>query len=281
MDRAVLLTVSDDMTAMWGMRFVSGFFAEKDKLEVCVLYVAPSGYAAKHEETRIILSDLQVRKGREMVEAAKRWLVAHGFSGHKVKTKVLATQYGVVKDIVAEAHKGLYDAVVVGRRYLDWMEMLYTTSVSRGILWESVDFPVWICNEPDPTRRNILLCADGSASASHAADHVGFMMGTEPEQRVTILHLRSPGIVASSAVAEARQRILDNGIEASRISTLVTDGLDKVETIIRLAHEGRFAVVAVGRRPDLPESLMKRLFTRSVSLGLHEHVNQFSLWVSK
>ncbi|MFV0348573.1 MAG: universal stress protein [Halodesulfovibrio sp.] len=281
MDRAVLLTVTDDMTAMWSMRFVAGFFPDKKHLEVCVLYVAPSGYSAKNEETRIVLSDHEVRKGREIVETARQWLVEHGFSDAKVKTKVLSTQYGVVKDLVSEARKGLYDAVVVGRRYLDWMEMLYTTSVSRGILWEDVDFPVWVCNEPDSSRQGVLLCADGSAPVAHMADHVGFMLGAVPDRRVTILHLRTPGVSAEDAVEEARQRILDNGIEASRISTLITAGQDKVGTILRIAHEGDFAVVAVGRRPDLPESLVRRVLTRSVSLGLHENVNKFSLWVCR
>lgn len=281
MDRALLLSVSDDMSSSWGMRFVAGFFKNKKQVRCTVLYIAPSGYTANISDARVVLTEQQVRKGQTMVAMAKQWLVERGFPESNVTTKVLTSQCGVVKDIITEAQKGLYDAVIVGRRYLDWMEMLYTTSVSRGVLWESMGFPVWVCNQPDPERNNILLCADGSESASHIADHVGFMMAHVPEQRVTVLHLRSHCVGAEEAIAEARQRIIDNGIEESRISTLVTDGQDKVETIVRLAHEGNYAVVAVGRRPSLPESIVQRLFTRSVSLRLHENIYKFSMWVSR
>lgn len=281
MERDLLLTVSDDMSSLWSLRFVASFFTDPSRVRCTVLYVASAGYASDDVGDSIVLSARQMEQGHAMVERARQWLLAHGFSADRVTPRVVGTQFGVVRDIVSEAHKGLYDAVVVGRRYLDWVAMLYTESVSRGLLWNSVDVPVWVCNQPEPGRRNILLCSDGSDSALSMADHVGFMMAEEPEHTVTILHLRTQDGCAPCTVDATRERILENGVAASRISSLVTDGQDKVETIMRLAHEGRYAVVAVGRRPDLPERLLPRLFHRSVSLGLHEQVSGFSLWVSR
>ncbi len=285
MNRALLLTVSDDMSSSWGMRFVSDFFRNKQKVHCTLLYVVPPGYAADESELGITLSAGQLAKGHETVGLARDWLVARGFPESGITAKVLPAQYGIVRDIALEATRGLYDAVVVGRRYLDWMQRLYTTSVSRGILWENGEFPVWVCNQPESGRRHVLLCADGSEAASHMADHVGFMMDHEPDLLVTVLHLRTDSprsdVRAAEALEQARNCILHNGISESRISTLVTDAADKVETIVRLAHDGNYAVVAVGRRPDLPESLARRLFAGSVSLGLHENVARFSLWVGR
>lgn len=281
MEKAFLLTVSDDMNYAWGMRFAASFFHHKEEIRLTLLYVAPSGYTDAQSQAETTLSEGQQRKGREMVTEARQWLAGHGFPEKLIDTKVIPKQHGVVRDIIAEARRGLYDAVVVGRRYLDCLERVFTTSVSRGLLWEGGDFPVWVCNQPAPERSNILLCTDGSSSCANVADHVGFMMSHEPRHRVTVLHLREGGITPESALEEAIVRLRENGVEESRISTLVMDAKDKTRTILRLADEGEYAVVAVGRRQDLPESLVQCLFKSSVSLGLHEHVNKFSLWVSR
>ncbi len=89
------------------------------------------------------------------------------------------------------------------------------------------------------------------------------------------------------AIAAAREAVLANGVDEARIRVLMvggrdcTDRADKAETILRVAERDRFAVVAVGRRTALPDTLMRRMFGRSVSERLHDRVNRFSLWVSK
>ncbi|MBZ2170949.1 universal stress protein [Nitratidesulfovibrio sp. SRB-5] len=307
MERHLLLTMGGDGGESWNLRFVAGFFRRKAALRLTLFYVVPDAYASGPGE--VILSDAQMRQGLEQLARARRWAVEHGFVPEHVETRAVPRQFGVVRDIVEEAHKGLYDAVVSGRRYLGWLEQTYTTSVSRGLLGEEIAFPLWVCHQPEPDLSNVLLCVDGSGENLRMADHVGFMLaapGAE-DHAVTLLHCREPGngpgradhhgqgeggvddasLSGEEAIAAAREAVLANGVDASRVRVLMLDACDctgradKAEAILRVAEQDRYAVVAVGRRTALPDTLMRRMFGRSVSERLHDRVNRFSLWVSK
>ncbi|WMW65106.1 universal stress protein [Nitratidesulfovibrio liaohensis] len=299
MERHLLLTMGGDGGESWNLRFVAGFFRRKAALRLTLFYVVPDAYASGPGE--VILSDVQMRHGLEQLAGARRWAVEHGFVPEYVETHAVPRQFGVVRDIVEEAHRGLYDAVVSGRRYLGWLEQTYTTSVSRGLLGEEIAFPLWVCHQPEPDLSDVLLCVDGSGENLRMADHVGFMLaapGAE-DHTVTLLHCREPGngggqhvgvgaddapLSGEEAIAAAREAVLANGVDESRVRVLVLrarDRADKAETILRVAEQDRFAVVAVGRRTALPDTLMRRMFGRSVSERLHDRVNRFSLWVSK
>lgn len=310
MERHLLLTMGGDGGESWNLRFVAGFFRRKEALRLTLFYVVPDAYASGPGE--VILSDVQMRQGLEQLARARRWAVEHGFVPEYVETRAVPRQFGVVRDIVEEAHKGLYDAVVSGRRYLGWLEQTYTTSVSRGLLGEEIAFPLWVCHQPEPDLSDVLLCVDGSGENLRMADHVGFMLATPgaEDHTVTLLHCREPGNgtghhgmgdhglahhgagnggvdalpSGEDAIAAAREAVLANGVDESRVRVLMVrarDRADKAETILRVAEQDRFAVVAVGRRTALPDTLMRRMFGRSVSERLHDRVNRFSLWVSK
>ncbi len=307
MERHLLLTMGGDGGESWNLRFVAGFFRRKEALRLTLFYVVPDAYASGPGE--VILSDAQMRQGLEQLARARRWAVEHGFVPEHVETRAVPRQFGVVRDIVEEAHKGLYDAVVSGRRYLGWLEQTYTTSVSRGLLGEEIAFPLWVCHQPEPDLSNVLLCVDGSGENLRMADHVGFMLaapGAE-DHAVTLLHCREPGngpgradhhgpgeggvddasLSGEEAIAAAREAVLANGVDASRVRVLMLDACDctgradKAEAILRVAEQDRYAVVAVGRRTALPDTLMRRMCGRSVSERLHDRVTRVSLWVSK
>lgn len=298
MERHLLLTMGGDGGESWNLRFVAGFFRRKSSLRLTLFYVVPDAYGAGHGE--VMLSDGQMRQGMEQLARARKWAVEHGFVSENVETRAVHRQFGVVRDIVEEAHRGMYDAVVSGRRYLGWLEQTYTTSVSRGLLGEEIAFPLWVCHQPEPDLSDVLLCVDGSGENLRMADHVGFMLATPGAENhtVTLLHCREPengtgrgahdapdaALPGEEAIAAARDAVLANGVDEARVRVLVVrarDRAEKAETILRVAEQDRFAVVAVGRRTVLPDSLMRRMFGRSVSERLHDRVNRFSLWVSK
>lgn len=313
MERHLLLTMGGDGGESWNLRFVAGFFRNKSSLRLTLFYVVPDAYSSGLGE--VILSDAQMRQGMEQLARARKWAVEHGFASENVETRAVPRQFGVVRDIVEEAHRGMYDAVVSGRRYLGWLEQTYTTSVSRGLLGEEIAFPLWVCHQPEPDLSDVLLCVDGSGENLRMADHVGFMLATPGAENhtVTLLHCREPEngagrgaagahgpagphgladgpLPGEEAIAAAREAVLANGVDESRVRVLMvhasdrtgrTDRADKAETILRVAEQDRFAVVAVGRRTALPDTLMRRMFGRSVSERLHDQVNRFSLWVSK
>ena len=278
MERHLLLTMGGDGSASWNLNFVNGFFRHKEFLRLTLFYVVPEAYCERPGTCE--LTEEQLGGAREHLEKAKAHAVAGGFPASQVECKAVARQFGVIRDIVDEAHKGMYDAVVAGRRYRGFLEQMYGTSLSGAILWENISFPLWICHDPDPARANVLLCVDGSEENLRMADHVGFMVANE-EHAVTLCHFRDPHIDGVLAMESARAALVSNGVPLSRIDTITLESNDRASAILRLAAEGSYAVVAVGRRHALPDGIMRRMFGGTLPELLHTRVTGFTLWVSK
>ena len=234
MERHVLVTISDE-ASWWGLRFMGGFFGHKEKLKITLMYVAPALFdydkgVTADAATDILLSQKQQAKAQALLRSAREWALAQGFAPSDVLTKVVARQYGVLKDIITEAHRGLYDAVVVGRRYLTWIEQVMDSSVSRGLLWENIDFPVWVCPLVRPEHKHVLLCVDGSAESLRMADHVGFMLADAPEHTITLLHVTEPQAATEAetlctpqelnAVAELKEQSIQEAERSGEASSV-------------------------------------------------------------
>ena len=278
MERHLLLTMGGDGGRAWNLNFAGGFFRNKTEMRLTLFYVVQEAYCDRPGGCE--LSENDMRTARVQLDKAREHAIKLGFVPDNVECKAVPRQFGVVRDIVAEGHKGLYDAVVSGRRYRGFLEQLYGSSVSRGLLWEDIAFPLWICHEPDPGLSNVLLCVDGSDENLRMADHVGFMLAEETHS-VTLCHFRDPAIDGFLAIEGARAALVANGVDASRVEVLSLEAHDRAASILRIADEGGYAVVAVGRRHGLPDNLMRRMFGGTVSERLHTKVDRFSLWVSK
>ncbi|MFV0421517.1 universal stress protein [Oleidesulfovibrio sp.] len=275
MEKHLLVTVSEHSAYSAGLRFACGCFDEPARVRLTLLYVMPPYEEASAEGA------LARTKAQSLLDGAQAWAASQKIPFGNIETKALARQFGVLRDIIEEARKGLYDAAVVGSRYLSRLEQMYEDSVSRGLLWEAVDFPVWICHQPDAQRRNLLLCLDGDEASYRIADHAAFMLHDSPRHSVTLLHFRREGMDSKAVVDKGRDILLRNGMSAVRINTLVMDSTTPVESILRIADEDSYAVVAVGRNKRHPDTFFSRLFTQSVTLRLKENTQRFALWVSQ
>jgi len=282
LEKHLLVTVSEDLNALFGLRYVFGFFTKRELTRLTLFYVAPRSGGAPRVPVFLPEDAARVgeghRKPPHALAVARDWLVNMGFPPERVELKSSRAKLGTVKDIVAEAEDGLYDAVVLGRRALTWLDEVFGGSVSHGLLGEHIGFPVWMCRDSLRDRKNVLLCMDDSEQALRAADHVGFMLQDEPGHRVTIFHATSPGASDADRVADlmanAREILTRNGIAEDRIDSLVESSKDTSKRIVQLAGEGRYAAVAVGRRGLAS-------FFGSTSQKLLRNLEGAALWVSK
>lgn len=289
MNKHLLVTVSEDQSAMHGLRFVGNFLHDKNDLKITLFLTAPSPTPAAFEpEAASNASEeerqLQLREQRSqtVIDKAREVLTRCGFAPGQIDSKLVFSRRSKVTDIAQEAERGLYDAVVLGRRGISWLEEALGESVSRGLLEETLSFPFWICRKPDVDRRNLLLCVDGSPPSLRMADHVGFMLAGQRAHEVTLYRIIRPNAAsnraAESIFEECHKLLLDNGLAPELINEKVAHESNVAQSILRTVEHDRYAAVAIGRT-GVGGGLLTRMFMGSASSTLFRELSGAALWV--
>ncbi len=282
MNKHLLLTISDDHSALFGVRFTGFFFENLDELQITLFYTATTPEVVLHNTTDHRLSEQQAR-GREMrgkaaLEYGKEVLMRHGFLEHQINSKLYFGTQSKTSDIILEADRGLYDAVVLGRRGVSWLEEAMGQSVTRDMLEASLGFPFWICRRPDPERANVLLCVDGSAPSLRMTDHVGFMLAHQPRHNITLLTVNNDNLNLDTEhiVTNCKEILYENGIPPNRVTACSTDSANVAATILEMADKGNYAVVALGRTGG---TSLQRFFMGTTSSILFNQLTGAVLWI--
>ena len=286
MDRHILLTISDDYSALQAVRFVAGFFSAAEPPHLTLLYVAPNPKAGLTEEE--IIQDYGNLSRREAqtkslaqtaLDRAEELLLGKHFPQANIHKKIAFKQLGTANDIIQEGITGMYDAIALGRRGLSRLEEFIDDSVSKQIFTTPIEIPLWICRSHEKPLPGVLLCTDGSAASLRCADHVGFMLKDEPEHDITLLHVVShaSSAVPQEALAATRHMLEENGIAAGRIRQKIVEGTNAHETILKVAREDRYGVLAMGRTGRGETRSLHLL--GSVSMHLLKHLEDAAMWI--
>jgi nucleotide-binding universal stress UspA family protein len=289
MERHLLVTVSEQSSALYGIRFVGHIFSNKEGMKLTLFYTAPrpgAVWEGERSPDRVKQSEQQAKqyeaKGRKALEEARKVLTKLGFKQEQLGIKFRVRQRSKVMDIIQEGERGLlYDAVVLGRRGLSWLEEAFEDSVSKGLLEKRCDFPIWICRRPDLERKNVLLCLDGSEASYRMAEHVGFILAEEENQEVTFFTVKKPGAKVKespdSILSKSKELLLSIGFPAEMAKTKVVVSGNVAKAILKEAEQGRYAAVAVGRT-GAGDGVLKRIFMGSVSDTLFRDLEKAALW---
>ena len=81
---------------------------------------------------------------KEIMEKCRTILLDAGFPGDKIELKIQNKEVGIARDIIAEAGKGKYDTVVIGRRGLSATVAFVLGSVSNKIVQNIKNCTVWV-----------------------------------------------------------------------------------------------------------------------------------------
>lgn len=293
MQKHILLTLCDDTSASYNLRFVHAFFKDINDIKITLIYIAPKYAHWNDGNDQLIpsattLSELDTIKrsrGTQMLAKAKEWMVnSADWSPDMIETKVIHSRIGTVGEIIQETRDVMYDAVLLCRRGYFWFEELFENSICHQMLWENIDFPIWVCHRPAPViSKRVLLCVDGSMRALRLADHVGYMLKDEEEAMITLFHMQAAhadNTKTEAIIDSARLALVDNGIPTDRVEAKIVTSEHHSKRIIQEAKEGQYGVVAVGRSGGKP-SAMEAIFPSSVSVQLLRELENASLWISK
>jgi len=288
MEKHLLLTISDDLNLLCGVRFAASFFRNTRQTKLTLLYVAPSHQSVsphadpvQHEMDRK-QSKIYREKGQMALNASQKYLAERGFPPENIVTRLISKRFGTVEDIIFEGRGGHFDAVILGRRGYTLFEKAFANSVTREIINRDIDFPVWVCRHPEGGRRNVLLCVDETEPSLRIADHVGFILEAEPEHSVTLFHVDlGDGKNAETIVQHARQKLVANKVPEERIHSKIVKASKVVKPIVEEVERGGYAAVAVGRGGTQARSLFDKWLGSSRSMELMEILEKAALWVSK
>ncbi|WP_319543201.1 universal stress protein [uncultured Pseudodesulfovibrio sp.] len=288
----LLIPLAKPSKAGAGLDFITHFFTNKATIQLTLMHIPPSQAAVWVEETNfesVDLLDMRIktadRQGKAIVEHAGRKLRAAGFPAENIKEKVAPPQMSKAKDIIREASKGLYDAVVLGRRVHEGLAEIMDQSVCRELLEglsHAISFPLWLCRLPEPGRTNVLLCVDGSDPSDRMADHVGFMLSHDPGHTVTVLNVHDPAksnpLDAESIVNHAVEVMVEAGMPMDRIIQRIIRGTNPARLIREEYLGGKYAAVALGSA-GADRGFWNKLFVGSVARTLFKDLRGAALWV--
>lgn len=293
MQKELLLAIGDDRAASYNLRFLNEIFDNFCDLKLTLFYVAPLKATWEMDEDKLVPRgkgyDEMVAhtqsKGVKALDDAVQWIhdIA-GCSGTNLETKVVHSPKGTVQTLVDEAHEGMYDALILGRKAFTWFEEVFENSVCHEILWQNIDFPIWVCRKPPSApRHDVLLCLDGSDASMRMVDHAGYMLAEEKEHTFTLFHvaetLRAPG--SDELFDKGLELLKENGIGEDRIELKVVKARSTVKATIKEAMEGNYSAVGVGRHNAIEPSRMQTMFPSSVTVRLLRQLTSAALWISK
>jgi nucleotide-binding universal stress UspA family protein len=288
----LLIPLAKHAKAGAGVEFVTHFFTDKTAIQLTLMHIPPSPAAVWAEETSyesVDLLDTQARTARKhgqvVVEDAGRKLRSAGFLAENIKDKVAPPQMSKAKDIIREAQNGLYDAVVLGRRVQEGLADVMDQSVCREMLEglsHAISFPLWLCRLPEPGRKNVLLCIDGSDPSDRIAAHVGFILSHDQGHTATVFHVHDPAksypLEAEVLVKNAVEILADEGMSADRIDRRIARGTNPARLIREEYNAGSYAAVALGSA-GAGRGFWNKLFVGSVAQTIFKDLRGAALWV--
>ena len=193
----VLIAVDGSRSSLRAADYVAGLTGLIPDLEIVVLYVLPQlppiwrDDAETSAHAHLKLKEVERtnrRRGEDILKKAKTYLIEKGIPENRIRTKMNPRITGLVKDILSECDLGNYDALVIGRRGLSRAQELFMGSVSNQLVQHAVNQPLWVV-DGESRNSKVLAAVDGSEASLRLVDHIGFMLGKNPEAEVHFLHV--------------------------------------------------------------------------------------------
>jgi nucleotide-binding universal stress UspA family protein len=281
MKRKILVAVDDSFHSKHCIHYLATIASVLPSLHFTLVNIQPGisqfliDDAKRKMAAKVELKKIE-RRNREAAETLlagiQTQMAKNGIDAGRIQTQAQARNLGVAKDIIELAQEGRYDAIAAGRRGLTGVQELFLGSLTAKLVEHSAVIPVWIIDGEVPNTR-ILLAVDGSESAFRALDHVCFMIGNNPEARLTLFHVvprlgdycsidfSQPDLEMESFIVEGDKRCLAN-FYAHAMQTCRSAGIDKErievkeskrkvgvgKAIVEEARRGDYGTVVIGRR---------------------------------
>lgn len=289
---SLLVAISDNPEYLFGVRFLTRFFAAPGKHNYELFHVAPPakgqrlgpyGALMGTEEMDPAVKQAYLDKAAGSFAKARELLLGAGCAEDNISAKTQFQELSRIVDILNEAEDGGRDAVVLGHRVRGWLEETLEGRDVTGVklVKEHLPVPVWFCEPVGDKRKDVLVCVDGSELGYRMTGHVARMILRE-EHRVSLLRVKREGAAGPAdpeLIFDRCFEILDGeNFPIQRVDTMIIEENNVAQAILDAAEMGRFAVVASGHSGAGRER-RGQLLGGSVAMSLFKHLKGASLWV--
>jgi nucleotide-binding universal stress UspA family protein len=308
MDRKILVAVDGSIYSTHALYYLGHLYENLPGIHFHLLTMVPltsSSAALEMLDEAELINTLGASARKTLLaqdkymQHAVEQLVRYGVPAAQISSSVRPARMGISQDILQEARKGRYDALVIGRRGIGKIEELFMGSVSSSILEICHDTPVWIIDGKVNSRK-FLVPIDGTFNSLNAVDHLAYMLASNPGAEVTLFH--SAALLAGKTTADPkefhekwgkewcdqhldrpdslfhapRQLLVESGFPENNIFWLETfKGIDPSRQILRQALIDDFGTIVIGRRgSEVEKGVFKRVSDRILYMA-----EEVAVWI--
>jgi nucleotide-binding universal stress UspA family protein len=307
MEKKVLLVVDGSIHSTHAVTYAVRMSSVVKDLSYTLFHVQPtlSRYLLDEAEcdleSRAALKKV-IRKNaehaRQILEQHKNRMVLMGIDEKRIETATQKKVLGIAKDILDRGQRGLYDAILVGRRGLSRLQQTFMGSTTSQLVEHSRLIPVWVV-DGDVESMKVMLAVDGSEASLRAVDHFSFMVGGNEELKVTVFHVTpmlrnycvidfdekesdAGKVIARGArrcvdhfYAQARKKFTEAGLRDDQVELeVVKRSVDVGKAIVGQIRKQDYGTVVLGRR-----GTGEAFFMGSVSKYVLDKTYGRALWV--
>jgi nucleotide-binding universal stress UspA family protein len=309
LERKILVPVDGSPHSFNALRYIKQLFTGQPniKFHLLTIVTCESLSAGKEWLEEIELLNTLSPQTRKRYSSAKRYMkkaeelmMNMGFSPKQLSSEVILSRVGVSQDILQLGRKGLYDAILIGRRGLSKLEELVMGSISQTLIEEDHDVPFWLVDGKVDSRK-FLVPVDGTPHSLKSLDHLAFILKDNPNAEITLFH--SSAMFANQCVIEPEhfygqwgtewcnlhlsgsdslfhapeQLLIENGFPANKIYRINSRaGFEPAQQILRQALVHDFGTIVIGRRS-------KNVHHKGIFRGVSDRVmfmaDQVSVWI--
>ncbi|CAN2044008.1 UspA domain-containing protein [Candidatus Magnetomoraceae bacterium gMMP-1] len=308
MQKKIMLAVDDSIHSKNAIKYAVKISSVVKNLSYTLFHVQPgisqflledAQYNIKTKVKVKKIIDKNTEHSEQLLEKHKKRMVRMGIDEEHIEIATIPRSLGLAKDTLEFVQKGLYDAVVVGRRGLTRTQQAFIGSVTSKLVEHCKTIPVWVVDGEIKSNR-IMLAVDGSESAFQAVDHLSFMIGENPEIKITLFHVmprltdyceisfdqkeadnlqefisQGDKKCINNFYAHAKKSFKDYGIKDDQIEIKAVERTMNIgKAIVDEAKNGNYGTVVIGRR-----GTNKAFFMGSVSKYVLDKTSDKTIWL--
>ncbi|MBW2522019.1 MAG: universal stress protein [Deltaproteobacteria bacterium] len=281
MEKKLLIAMDASVYSSNTLHYLERLFGGQEDIRIHLLTVipcSPSEAASQWLNEQELMNSLSREKQKQCTSAKKflhravERLGRNGIAPEQVSTELKISTTSPAAEVLNCARKGMFDALVIGRRGVSKLEELIMGSVSSTMVQKCHDVPIWIIDGVVDSR-TFLVPVDGSHFTLNAVDHLCHILKGNPHAEVTLFHsasmfaqkqdlsegycnrLLSPewcgkhGSDKEIYFLAPRQMLINSGFPPERIHRLETrKGMYPSRQIVRQALIDDFGTIVMGRR---------------------------------
>ena len=308
MSKKILIAVDDSIHSKNAVAYALNIHKALKDVKFTLMHVQSTISQYLLDEARFkpqAFADLEkVKKKNEenamaLLNRYKSQMVDVNIPANDIQLKSEPWKQGIAKDILETGQAGRFDALLLGRRGLSNLQEKFIGSVSANTVNNLKNTPVWLVDGKGPSQ-DIMIAVDGSESSYRAVDHLAYIIGGNPEVKISFFHvaprlkdfcpvdfeeehsesleeiiLQGDEHCIDQFYSQAQKRLNEAGIQENQLNYKASKSVLRVgKMVLNAYHEGKFGTLVVGRH-----GLNRMYFIGSASRYLLNKFSGGALWV--